>query len=82
MTKAQKERVHAFLKDTTNLEPPSKWLCASKASNISVEDSPRGNPSVGGSNRAKAIEECKLKGGQQKEAPEFQTLQQVIIHDK
>ena len=80
-----KKGVHAFLKDTTNLEPPSKRRCASKASSNIFQlkkYAPRGNPSVSGSNRAKAIKKCKLKAGQQKEAPEFQTLQQIIIHDK
>ena len=28
------------------------------------------------------LKKCKLKAGQQKEAPEFQTLQQIIIHDE
>ena len=38
--------------------------------------------SVGGSNRAKAIKEPKVKAWQQIETPESQTLQQVLIHDK
>lgn len=37
---------------------------------------------MGGSNRAKAIKEPKVKAGQQIKTPESQTLQQVLIHDK
>ena len=79
----RKRGVHAFLKDATNIEPASK-RCATKASsNISQQKyAPRGNPSVGGSNRAKAIKEPKVKAGQQIKTPESQTLQQVLIHDK
>ena len=37
---------------------------------------------MGGSNRAKAIKEPKVKAGQQIKTPESQTLQQVLIHNK
>ena len=80
----RKRGVNALLNDATNIKPASKRRCATKASsNISQQKkyAPRGNPSVGGSNRAKAIKEPKVKAGQQIKTPESQTLQQVLIRD-
>ena len=52
------------MKDATNIKPASK-RCATKASSIFQQKkyAPRDNPSVGGSNRAKAIKEPKVKAG-------------------